>query len=413
MLPMAGPAGVAQMLQKGLAMTDANTPPIDSQDNSQHSSNFGFLALGVLCYFLFGLSYSYLLVAPALRGDLAITQLGNLTLSYISLFYLGKFIAGVFDRRLPTSAHGFFIPLTFLISLLGLLVSQYNLYGSSFLFGFAAVLGGVSLREHLAQSSSITQKRTYNTLTTLGWSGGVAFQGLLFKSGISEVATLVLVMFGASIILVRRLKPITHAQQNGGKPPSLVTALGRLFATPVGWTLFYGSVLYLATITLINSHLVAFIKGHFFVETQYLSFVLALPILGATLSLLPKSLILPRLSTAHRYLVYKFLTFMAAVFLFAAPNFAFFLVVLVFIGFFTNEEVSILYQLISERLPLGDRRQAHAFIEIFGLIGAGLGWLIGHGAESVRLSLSILLLCFLIFAVYNLWPQKDEVDDDL
>jgi hypothetical protein len=339
-------------------------------------------------------------------------NLGRLTLSYLGLYYLGKFSAGVFDRHLPSSLRGILIPSIFALILAGIAVSDSYLLASGFLFGISSVFGGIALREYLTLSQDFIQKKYYNALTTVGWSLGVAAQGFIFKFGNYVVYTMILVLFGFSFLLIRKLPQIKLAKSPDLKKSPLISEVVSIFQSPASWTLFLGATLYFATSALINSHIVAYIRFNEFVSPEYFSIVLAIPILGAVVGLLPMSQPVSGFKTETKYLIFKLTTILVALLLFSTSDFLLFAALLALIGFVTNEETAISYQMVSEDIDSLYRRQAHALLEIFGLVGSGVGWLIGDYLVDVQYSLLTILILFFLLIWANSNAIRYEVQND-
>jgi hypothetical protein len=374
-----------------------------------------FVFISAAMFFLIGLSYSSFILKAGEVRDPSIDTI-QLTISFLFFYQIGKVSLGLVDRFIPAFPKKHYLLLSALvISGATLILSQgaleSNLLWKKFcvlLMGASAVAGGVTLRDYLTKNEDLRLKRTFNTVTTIAWSSGIGLYSVL-----ESVNFLLPLVATCSVLFILSFEFKIHSRTEQPIP------LGKkyfhdfvsLLNTPRGGfktLLLTGFLLYSVIVNLTNSSIIAFIHKSFPIPEKFLSLVLLLPIFGSLLSWLPTFDLKFKGSHMGKYLGCKFLTLLSVSLLFLAPSIWIFALLLISLGYFSNEETSLGYQLVSQQIPQRERRAVHSSIEVLGVLGTTVAWLLKSQLQNIEISFVFLFVALIIWSFYFSRPMGSD-----
>jgi hypothetical protein len=370
------------------------------------------LLVSALSFFFVGLSYSSLIMVVEKNGNV-VSDFAEVTLGFLFFYQLGKAVLGFTDSLLSEIFKKRYLSLAVILNFLALGIVFRDEF--SFIFkkiaaivlGATAVAFTVTLRDHLTKSQDLWLKKFFNTVTMAAWSLGVGLYSVL-----ASIHTLFWSVCIFLLMALFFLEPrISH--QALVRPPSAeeknakfaqLFHLWRSLRSSSGLfkvLLLTGFLLYTVVVNLTNSSIVLYLKTKFSIPEASMTLIFLLPIVGSILSLAKSSqkflTLRQGFSPINQYKIAKFLTLLCVSILFWASNIILFCILLVILGYCSNEENALGYQLISQDVVEGERRGIHAGIEILGIVGTGLAWLLKTTVPNLQLNFLFLLVGLIVW----------------
>lgn len=380
--------------------------------NSFNTRSKCLLALTLILNLFFGFGYSILLIGPA-TSNFDSNKIISITAASLAIYNIGKLLAGLLDNKFSQFYQGYSLTISVLMNILALFLHKNISYISPLFLGYSSVLGSISLREILTEYESIPLKKMFNSFSVVGWSIGVATSSYFNKFSNLILATLIILVLTELFITIKLSKK-KHSESNSInlKNIEVFSNFRQIIKIENMQVLFFGVLIYNLVISLINTNISTYLKSFYDIPNQYLSLFLGLPIVGAIISGFLTSFNINTMKPLRKYILFKIFTILFAITIFSSLNFYLAAILLMLLGYTTNEETAYSYQLIYENSENANKRTIHAAVDVISVIGSICAWILSKTNINIIHNLFYSLVTFIVTTFFLIKFTNSNMKED-